>query len=165
MPAKLLWGKAAFPGSNAWAVGNLQRLVKIGRKSRPLGVSRAFNRSFLPNCHSTFNPAPKAENLIGNQVIPQLSALSLLAVNSKGNRIKDVITKFLVWSFTVLTENEVSRSWNRLFGNKQFTDEAFDQAELLLEQLRPESPLRHRLTNELDELRSIQSRRPAAATA
>ena len=78
----------------------------------------------------------------------------------------EVVTSFvLVWSFTVLTENEVSRSWNRLFGNTQFADDAFDQAEQLLEQLRPESPLRHRLTNELDELRSIHSRRLASATA
>ena len=65
----------------------------------------------------------------------------------------------------MLTENEVSRSWNRLFGNTQVADEAFDQAEQLLDQLRPESPLRHRLTNELDELRSMQSKRVASVSA
>ncbi len=35
-------------------------------------------------------------------------------------------------------------------------EETFDKAEELLEEeLRPESPLRHRLTVELDELRSL----------
>jgi hypothetical protein len=64
----------------------------------------------------------------------------------------------------VLTEKELSHTWNRLFADQQFADEALEQAEELLEQLRPESPLRHRLTNELEELRSIHSRR-ATATA
>jgi hypothetical protein len=31
--------------------------------------------------------------------------------------------------------------------------ETFDRAEILLDELRPESPLRHRLSLELDELR------------
>jgi hypothetical protein len=80
-------------------------------------------------------------------------------------RIEVVAFYDLVWRFTVLTENEVSRSWNRLFGNTQFADDAFDQVEQLLEQLRPESPLRHRLTSELDELRSMQSRRVPSVSA
>jgi hypothetical protein len=33
----------------------------------------------------------------------------------------------------------------------------------LLDELRAESPLRHRLTMELEELRSIHSRRPSVA--
>ena len=57
----------------------------------------------------------------------------------------------------MLTESEVSRSWNGLFKNGNFTNDAFDRAEALLEELRPESPLRHRLQNELDELRRIYS--------
>lgn len=64
----------------------------------------------------------------------------------------------------MLTEKELSRTWNLLFADQPFSEEAFEQAEELLEQLRPESPLRHRLTNELEELRSIHSRR-ATATA
>jgi hypothetical protein len=35
--------------------------------------------------------------------------------------------------------------------------ENFDKAEALLEELRPESPLRHRLSNELEELRKMHT--------
>lgn len=52
----------------------------------------------------------------------------------------------------VLTEQEVSRSWARLFKG-EVTGESLSKAESLLEELRPESPLRHRLGRELDELR------------
>jgi len=53
----------------------------------------------------------------------------------------------------LLTEQEISRSWRSLFRNKGVTEETFAQAERLLDELRPESPLRHRLEAELDELR------------
>ena len=52
----------------------------------------------------------------------------------------------------MLTEQEVSRSWATLFKG-EITSDNLAKAELLLEELRPESPLRHRLGNELDELR------------
>lgn len=52
----------------------------------------------------------------------------------------------------MLTEQEVSRSWMRLLQGEK-TSETFAKAETLLDELRPESPLRHRLTAELDELR------------
>ena len=52
----------------------------------------------------------------------------------------------------MLTEKEVARSWARLFKGER-TSETFSKAEVLLEELRPESPLRHRLSVELDELR------------
>jgi hypothetical protein len=52
----------------------------------------------------------------------------------------------------VLTEQEVSRSWARLLKG-EVTGESLGKAESLLEELRPESPLRHRLGRELDELR------------
>lgn len=52
----------------------------------------------------------------------------------------------------MLTEQEVARSWARLFKGEK-TSEAFAKAEALLDELRPESPLRHRLACELDELR------------
>ena len=54
----------------------------------------------------------------------------------------------------MLTEQEVARSWSRLFKGEK-TGETFDKAEALLDELRPESPLRHRLSIELDELRDL----------
>ncbi|MHB1033892.1 MAG: hypothetical protein ACYC35_03735 [Pirellulales bacterium] len=53
----------------------------------------------------------------------------------------------------MLTEQEVSRSWRNLFKNKEVTEDVVNKAEVLLEELRAESPLRHRLSLELDELR------------
>lgn len=55
----------------------------------------------------------------------------------------------------MLTEKEVSTSWRNLFKGRELNDEAFEKAEALLEQLRPESPLRHRLSGELEELRRM----------
>ena len=52
----------------------------------------------------------------------------------------------------MLTEQEVSRSWMLLFKN-EINDETFAKCEQLLDELRPESPLRHRLAQELKELR------------
>jgi hypothetical protein len=54
----------------------------------------------------------------------------------------------------VLTEQEVSRSWSKLFKGEKNV-ETFDKAAALLDELRPESPLRHRLSIELDELREL----------
>jgi len=59
----------------------------------------------------------------------------------------------------LLTESEVSRSWNRLFKENNFTEDVFERAEALLEELRPESPLRHRLRGEMEELRSLHTAR------
>ncbi len=53
----------------------------------------------------------------------------------------------------MLTEHEVSRSWSQVFKGSNFEPATFERAELLLDELRPESPLRHRLTLELEELR------------
>jgi hypothetical protein len=39
-----------------------------------------------------------------------------------------------------------------LFKTTDVTEEVVRKAEALLDELRPESPLRHRLTSELDEL-------------
>ena len=55
----------------------------------------------------------------------------------------------------MLTEKEVSKSWRTLFKGAAITDEDLAKAETLLEELRAESPLRHRLGNELEELRRI----------
>jgi hypothetical protein len=58
----------------------------------------------------------------------------------------------------LLTENEVSRSWQRLFaGGGEFSKETFAKAETLLDELRPESPLYHRLSAELTEIRKLKS--------
>ena len=55
----------------------------------------------------------------------------------------------------MLTEHEVARSWSRLLKGGNCDHETLTKAELLLEQLRPENPLRHRLTGELNELRKL----------
>ena len=59
----------------------------------------------------------------------------------------------------MLSEQEVARSWSQIFKGSKFESDAFDRAEQLLEEMRPESPLRHRLTLELEELRTIQTSR------
>lgn len=55
----------------------------------------------------------------------------------------------------MLTESEVERSFRRLFKSSEVTPDVLDRAEELLDELRPESPLRHRLNSELDELREL----------
>lgn len=71
---------------------------------------------------------------------------------------------FGVRSRALLTEQEVSRSWRQIFKSDKIEAASFERAEQLLDELRPESPLRHRLTMELEELRSIHSRRVSVAT-
>lgn len=56
----------------------------------------------------------------------------------------------------LLTEAEVQRSFRKLFGkDRKVEPDAFDKAVALLDELRPESPLRVRLERELEELREI----------
>ncbi|MCC6492255.1 MAG: hypothetical protein IT424_04465 [Pirellulales bacterium] len=57
----------------------------------------------------------------------------------------------------MLTESEVSRSWQKLFKGGVFNEANFEKAEALLDELRPTSPLRHRLMSELDELRQLHA--------
>ncbi|WP_425616829.1 hypothetical protein NA78x_000489 [Anatilimnocola sp. NA78] len=66
----------------------------------------------------------------------------------------------------MLTEDQVQRSFRNLFKTKDFPPENFDKAENLLDELRAESPLRHRLSIELEDLRKIMdpSLIPAKAT-
>jgi hypothetical protein len=61
----------------------------------------------------------------------------------------------------LLTEQEVARSWQRLFVGGTVTPDTFDKAEALLEELRPESPLFHRLHAELEEIRKLHAPKPA----
>lgn len=55
----------------------------------------------------------------------------------------------------MLTENEIARNWRNLFQKNaaEISEETLAKAESLLENLRAESPLRHRLGTELEELR------------
>jgi len=55
----------------------------------------------------------------------------------------------------LLTEQEVAKSWRKMIQQRIFSDETFAKFESLIDELRPESPLRHRLRNELDELRRL----------
>lgn len=59
----------------------------------------------------------------------------------------------------MLTEQEISRHWRKLFKDTKVTDEVITKAESLLDELRPESPLRHRLDMELGELRKLSAAR------
>jgi len=63
----------------------------------------------------------------------------------------------------LLTEKEVSRSWTRMFTGSEIELATFDRAEQLLDELRPESPLRHRLMMELEELRKRHADRLSVA--
>lgn len=58
----------------------------------------------------------------------------------------------------MLTEAEVQRTFTRMM-KSGVGPEALDKAEALLEELRPESPLRHRLMMELEELRKMHAAR------
>lgn len=62
----------------------------------------------------------------------------------------------------LLTDQEIARSWRVLFHRGDFSEETFARAEALLAELRPENPLRHRLSAELAELRRRHA--PAAKT-
>ncbi|MFK8112810.1 MAG: hypothetical protein AB8B91_11440 [Rubripirellula sp.] len=56
----------------------------------------------------------------------------------------------------MLTESTVERMFRELMNDPKRNEEVFEKAEELLEdELRPESPLRHRLSTELDELRTL----------
>ena len=58
--------------------------------------------------------------------------------------------------FRLLTEQQINQSWQRLFNRGQFDETTFEKAQSLLDELRPESPLRHRLGTELEELRKMK---------
>ena len=56
----------------------------------------------------------------------------------------------------MLTESEVQRSFTRLLKGGVSPD-VLDKVEALLDELRAESPLRHRLSIELEELRKMHA--------
>jgi hypothetical protein len=51
----------------------------------------------------------------------------------------------------------VQRSFRNLFKSKDVPPDAFERAEALLDELRAESPLRHRLSLELEEIRKLHT--------
>ncbi len=53
----------------------------------------------------------------------------------------------------MLSEASVEKTFRKLLSSPERTEEDLDRAEELLDELRSESPLRHRLSVELDELR------------
>ena len=63
----------------------------------------------------------------------------------------------------MLTEHEIARTWRVLFRDNEVNDDTFARAETLLEELRPESPLRHRLGGELTELRKMHTQKQTPA--
>jgi hypothetical protein len=63
----------------------------------------------------------------------------------------------LVGESTLLTEAQVERSFRKLLNDEGLDVGTFEKADDLLDDLRPESPLRHRLGAELDELRELHT--------
>ncbi len=56
----------------------------------------------------------------------------------------------------LLTEATVEKMFRKLISEPNCGEETFERADTMLEEeLRPESPLRHRLSQELEELRSL----------
>jgi hypothetical protein len=51
----------------------------------------------------------------------------------------------------------VRTSFSNIFRESGYTQEDFEQAELLIEELRPESPLRSKLATELKEIRELKA--------
>lgn len=58
----------------------------------------------------------------------------------------------------MLSEAAVEQTFRKLIKENEHDDETWERAEELLEELRPESPLRHRLSMEIDELRSLAAK-------
>lgn len=60
--------------------------------------------------------------------------------------------------FALLTESTVEKSFRKIITENEHDEATFDRAEEMLDELRPESPLRHRLSMEIDELRSLAAK-------
>lgn len=57
----------------------------------------------------------------------------------------------------MLTESQVQNSFRKIMAGPDLTEEDLERAERLLDEIRPESPLRHRLSEELEEVRQLQA--------
>ena len=64
--------------------------------------------------------------------------------------------RVLIGDITLLTESEVQKNFRKVLTGTEISDESIEKAEGLIDQLRFESPLRHRLTVELDEIRKLR---------
>jgi hypothetical protein len=56
----------------------------------------------------------------------------------------------------MLDEHDANRMWQQLFRGQAITSETLAEAETVVNGLSPESPLRLRLSTELEEIRSLQ---------
>lgn len=56
----------------------------------------------------------------------------------------------------MLTEAQVEKSFRSLISKQSLSEEDIEKAEALFDNLRAESPLLHRLSRELDEIRNSQ---------
>ncbi len=55
----------------------------------------------------------------------------------------------------MLTESQVEKSFRNMISKPQLVEDDFEKAEELLDNLRAESPLLHRLSKELEEVRAL----------
>lgn len=55
----------------------------------------------------------------------------------------------------MLTESQVQKSFRKLVDKGELSEQSLEKADALLDDLRPESPLRHRLSTEVEELRKL----------
>ena len=61
----------------------------------------------------------------------------------------------------MLYERDVTRLWQQLFHDQTVTSQTLAKAESLVDELHPESPLRLRLSTELEDIRDLhQGQRP-----
>jgi hypothetical protein len=68
---------------------------------------------------------------------------------------------FLQKGYLLLTEQQISNSWSQILRSTKVDADLVARAEALIDQLRPESPLRHRLDLELEELRKLSTQSAA----
>ena len=59
----------------------------------------------------------------------------------------------------MLTEHDVLTQWRQLFKDHAMSGKTMKKAEGLLDELRPESPLRHRLGTELEEIGKLNRKK------
>lgn len=60
----------------------------------------------------------------------------------------------------MLNEHDATRLWQQLFRGRAITSTTLTEAEMLLNKLSPESPLRLRFSTELEEIRSLNQETP-----
>jgi hypothetical protein len=59
----------------------------------------------------------------------------------------------------MLNERDVTTMWRNLFKGKEVTVQSLAEAEEMLDDLSPESPLRVRLSTELEEMRKMRAKK------